>query len=241
LTKSTDFEVEHLAWGFRFLSAEIPPNGAIELDLLLAKYSQEKSKWILKIGEIKVYPDRAGLTDSHQLSTARAQAGLYRRLLRKYIDDSPSPELFEVDEKFFLVMTQPTGSWLSVWANEDLSEQDTRAENAIQLFEEKWRDPKLFELLDKDPSPKDITKFIAEHSKTNYSESCWSFCELAEDCLGKLVAEDDAIILGSDVKQELGDIPIERMLQLLSGEIKANPMEQEIVDRLNDALFEKEA
>jgi hypothetical protein len=240
LALSKDLDEEHLAWGFRFLSAEIPPKGAIEIDLLLARYDHEKKKWILKIGEIKVYPDRAGLTDAHQLATARAQAGLYRRLLRKYVEDNSSPDLFEVDDKFFLVMTKPTGSWLSIWQSEDLSEQDTRAENAIQLFEAKWRDQELLNLLESDPSTEEVTTYIAQHARTTYSESCWSFCELAEDCLNKLVTLDDPIILGSEVKQELGDIPLERMLQLLAGEIEANPMEKEILDRLNDALFEKE-
>ena len=229
-----------VASGFRFETEEIPPKGSIELDLMLIQFDKSLSKWIIRIGEVKIYPDRAGLTDPHQLSTARAQAGLYRRLLRQHLLDRKLDIAVEVHDKFFLVLTRPTGSWLSIWPNEDLSEQDSRADNAIKLFESKWRDPKLFELVQKDPLADEVLDYIAHHTKTSYNESCWSFCELAEHCLRQLVKADDALILGSEVKLELGDIPVERMLQLMAGQIEPNESEKELLSRLDDALFEKE-
>jgi hypothetical protein len=229
-----------IAAGFRFETEEIPPKGSIELDLMLARFDEKLSRWVIRIGEVKIYPDRAGLTDQHQLATARAQAGLYRRLLRQHLLNTKSTEAIEVHNKFFLVLTRPTGSWLSIWPNEDLAEQDSRADNAIQLFEAKWRDPKLFALVDRDPGADEVLDYIANHTKTAYNEGCWSFCELAENCLRELVKTDDALILGSEVKLELGDIPVERMLQLMAGQIQPNESEQDLLNRLDDALFEKE-
>jgi hypothetical protein len=86
-----------------------------------------------------------------------------------------------------------------------------------------------------------VLDYIANHTKTSYNESCWSFCELAENCLKHLVTADDALILGSEVKQQLGDIPVERMLQLMAGQIEPNESEKDLLDRLDDALFEKES
>ncbi|MFM2237986.1 MAG: hypothetical protein RL389_333 [Actinomycetota bacterium] len=226
--------------GFRFATDEIPPKGSIELDLMLLRFDKDLGKWVIRIGEVKIYPDRAGLTDPHQLATARAQAGLYRRLLRQHLIITKSADTIEVHNKFFLVLTKPTGSWLSIWPNEDLAEQDSRADNAIKLFEAKWRDPKLVALVDRDPGADEVIDYIANHTKTSYNEGCWSFCELAEHCLRQLVKADDPLILGSEVKLELGEIPIERMLQLMAGQIQPNESEQDLLNRLDDALFEKE-
>jgi hypothetical protein len=241
LTKDAPKETVYIVSGYRFESEEIPPKGSIELDLMLVRFIAEAGKWQIRIGEVKVYPDRAGLTDPHQLSTARAQAGLYRRLLRRQIEDRRWVDSLEVFNKFFLVLTRPTGSWLSIWPNEDLAEQDSRADNAISLFEAKWRDPNLFALVDKNPDDSEVLDYIANHTKTSYNESCWRFCELAENCLRQLVAADDPLILGSEVKQELGDIPIERMLQLMAGQIQPNESEKDLLNRLDDSLFEKES
>lgn len=241
LKSDADRKKVYILSGFRFDTEEIPPKGSIELDLLMARFDEAIGKWVLRIGEVKIYPDRAGLTDQHQLSTARAQAGLYRRLLRQQLIYTKSNSMVEVHEKFFLVLTRPTGSWLSIWPNEDLAEQDIRADNAIKLFDAKWRDPRLVSLVEREASEDELVDFIANHTTTSYNESCWSFCELAEHCLRGLVKADDALILGSEVKKELGEISVERVLQLMAGQIQPNESEQDLLDRLDDALFEKES
>lgn len=249
-TKSIDFlqsivrdgnqDRQVIVSGFRFITSQIQPPGDVEVDLLLFTYDPTKQVWLIRIGEVKVYPDRAGFTDPNQLATARAQAGLYRFLLTKFIGALELEDTLTVADRCFFVFTKATGAGVSIWANEDISEQDERAANALRLMREKFSNDSIVALSQEGTSQDKIVNFLANHTETSYNENCWSFCELAENCLRQLISKDDALILGREVKQELGDIPIERMLSVMFEGAEPNEVEADLLARLEDAKFMKE-
>lgn len=240
IARESNFERTAIATGFRFITQQIQPPGDVEIDLVFISFNAELAKWTIRIGEVKVYPDRAGFTDPGQLSTARAQAGLYRRLLSKFISALELEEKIEVLDRCFFVFTKATGAGVSVWANEDISEQDERAANALRLMQTKSSNERVAELAQDGVEQKEIVDYLAHHTETSYSETCWSFCELAEHCLRQLIAKDDALVLGREVKQELGEVSIERMLDLMYGTAEPNEAEADILERFEDARFAKE-
>jgi hypothetical protein len=227
--------VQVLASGFRFVTSQIHPAGDVEIDLLLCKFDDELNKWTIRIGEVKVYPDRAGFTDKNKLATARAQAGLYRNFLAKFIESVGVQAEVTVLDRCFFVFTKATGAGVSVWANEDISEQDVRAENALSLMRSKFEKDGLADLAQDDEDVSQKLEFLKNHTQKSYNENCWNFCDLSEYCLRQLVKADDPLVLGGEAKQELGDIPIERILALLNGASDANELEADIVERFRDA------
>ena len=231
---------QYLGAGFRFVADEIPPGGGdVEIDLVLVSYSETLGKWVLKIGEIKTYPDRAGLTDPMQLATARAQAGLYRRLLIRWLSGSPLNVSFEVDELGFLVLMNVRSAWPSVLPNETLLEQDKRADKAIALFNEKFESEDWSDWLKPQVTADQRFELLVNHASTFYSQACWSFCPVVEVCFGKLVAADDPVILGSETKEILGDRTIEYVQKLLAGQLAPTPADAEIIEKLADAKFDR--
>lgn len=224
-----------LASGFRFVTSQIHPAGDVEIDLILCKFDDEFNKWTIRIGEVKVYPERAGFTDKNQLATARAQAGLYRNFLAKFIEAVGVQDEVSVLDRCFFVFTKATGAGVSVWANEDISEQDVRAQNALALMRSKFEKDGLSALAQDDVEIEQKLEFLRNHTQKSYNENCWSFCDLSEYCLRELVRSDDPLVLGGEAKQELGDIPIERILALLNGAGNPNELEADIVERFRDA------
>lgn len=61
----------------------------------------------LAVGEIKTYPDRAGYTDSGELATARAQAGVCVHGLRLVIEELGLSTALDVATEGFLILTRP--------------------------------------------------------------------------------------------------------------------------------------
>lgn len=61
-------------------------DGYFSLDVLTLHPGTGSEKFTLRVGEIKVYPDRGGFTDAHELAGARAQAGLYVYALRSELE-----------------------------------------------------------------------------------------------------------------------------------------------------------
>ena len=61
------------------------PEAILVLDALVIDWAKTPPRLI--VGEIKTYPDRAGYTDSQELATARAQAGVYVHGLRLVIEE----------------------------------------------------------------------------------------------------------------------------------------------------------
>lgn len=168
----------------------------------------------LTVGEIKVFPDRGGHTDPHQLASARAQAGIYRYVLELTIESLDLTDGIDLAADGFLVFTWPGSNSPSIRAHEDLTYQAIRAQRGFERLEE----VALGVVRDDDFSsdnPTLIQRVL--DAPTEYSEACLSFCDLAPRCHQRAVDADDPIILGGDVKRLLGTTTIQRAIALLNG------------------------
>src|SRR5262245_34692416 len=61
------------------------PEALLVLDVLVVNGGARPH--MLRVGEVKTYPDRGGYTDSTELATTRAQAGVYVHGLRLVLDE----------------------------------------------------------------------------------------------------------------------------------------------------------
>lgn len=188
------------------------PEATLIIDAAIITESADK--FTIKVGEIKVFPDRGGHTDPGEISTARAQAGVYQHALELTVKslNLKNPPL--VDTKGFLVFTWPGTNSPVIRPNEDLTYQALRAEQgferldaiASQLVKEKKEENSSANSLD-----------WVLHSKTEYKESCWSFCDLAARCQDLAIKDDRAIILGREAARTLGTVKVTRAIELMDG------------------------
>jgi len=168
----------------------------------------------ITVGEIKVFPDRGGHTDPHQLAAARAQAGIYRHALDLAITSLALTDDIDLAPDGFLVFTWPGSNSPSIRAHEDLTYQAIRAERGFERLEE----IALGVVRDDDFSadnPTLVQRVL--DAPTEYAEACLSFCDLAPRCHQRALEADDPIILGGDVKRLLGAATIGRAIELLNG------------------------
>jgi hypothetical protein len=239
MSDARDSSKAYLFSGFRFNDEEFAMNfnAEFEIDLLLLTYKSELKHWEIRIGEVKTYPNRHGLTDSYQLATARAQAGLYSYLLPKFMSRVGAPA-YSISEKVFLVLSSVRGRSPEIWPNEDIKEQTERAKKAVDLFQQQSDALRSTTADAEAETTSNLAISSDEHVKTAYKEECWTFCDLAEHCLRQLVTLDHPRILGAEVEQVLGERTIEQVQQLLA---TGNPLTEADVDlltRLHDAEFE---
>ena len=229
----------YLFAGFRFNDEEFAMNfnAEFEIDLLLLSYKTEMNHWELRVGEVKTYPNRHGLTDAHQLATARAQAGLYSHLLPKFMSRVGAPA-HSISDKVFLVLSSVRGRSPEIWPNEDIKEQTERAKKAVELFQ-RQSDALHARTPDSDVETASTLSIRPdEHVKTAYKEESWTFCDMAEHCLRQLVTLDHPRILGAEVEQLLGERTIEQVQQLLASGNPLSEAEADLLIRLGDAEFE---
>lgn len=184
---------------------------------------------LVTVGEVKVFPDRGGHTDPHQVATARAQAGLYRRALELAIADLGIGDRVAVSPTGFLVFTWPGSNQPSVRANEDLTYQAIRAERGFARLEEVAAGIVREEDWNAD-LPALIDRVLG--APTDYAEACLSFCDLAPRCHARALANDDSVVLGDDVKRLLGETTLTRALDLLNGAPVANDREADLLRQL---------
>jgi hypothetical protein len=189
------------------------PEATLIIDVALI--TKLKNQYSIKVGEIKVFPDRGGHTDPGEISTARAQAGVYQHALTLTVQALNLTNPPKVDHLGFLVFTWPGSNSPVIRPNEDLTFQSLRAEQGFEKL-----DGIAAALISK--KPEDLTdnyEWIT-HSKTEYKESCWSFCDLAARCQDLAIDDDRAIILGRDASRILGTVTVMRAIELMEG---ANP------------------
>lgn len=105
------------------------PEALLVLDALVV--TSDDSHINLAIGEIKTYPDRGGHTDSGELATARAQAGVYVHGTRLVLDQLNLTGRLHVSDRGFLVLSKPGWNAPSVRGGEDLRYQTKRAERGF--------------------------------------------------------------------------------------------------------------
>jgi len=214
----------------------ILPDGMFAVDVVTVHPSARPGPVVLRVGEIKVYPDRGGHTDPHQLATTRAQAGIYVHALRLAVAEAGVGDRVTVADDGFLVLTRPGSGAASVRAHEDLGYQAQRAEVA---FERLRQAAALAEALPGDADGEGVPAArlaVVSGAPTAYDEACVSFCELEGRCHAAAVAAGDAAILGRDVARFLGTVRLDRAAALIDGAAAESPAEADFLRRAREAL-----
>lgn len=210
------------------------PEATLILDCLLATWDEtiETPRWRLKVGEIKIFPDRGGYTDPSQISSARAQAGVYKHALEEWALENKVQKALSVDDFGFLVFTWPGSTFPVLRPNEDLRSQAQRAKdgfNRMDLVGSRVINSKAGEY-----DPEEYVDWVA-HSKTNFREACWEFCDLARRCQDQALEDGRGVFLGTDTSRLLGETKLERALELMDGAEPNTDFESELVARLLEA------
>lgn len=205
-------------------------DGYFSLDVLTFHPDTITDKIVLRVGEIKVYPDRGGFTDPHELAGARAQAGLYVYALRSELERWALTSAFEVANDGFLILSKPGSNMVSVRPREDLRYQAARAEEAYDLLRSLAEEQAQTHA---SQGPLTIEKRlqIIENAATEYKPTCLGFCELANVCHDKASAEELPIVLGDELARFLGPIPLNRAIELIHGAVPVNDFERSFKKR----------
>jgi hypothetical protein len=185
----------------------------------------------LQVGEIKVFPDRGGHTDPHQLASARAQAGVYEHALRLAVEALGLADVLEIAPTGFLVFTWPGSNSPAVRPDEDLTYQAIRAERGFLRLEEVAQSIVRDDDFSAD-NPTLVQRVV--DAETDYSESCLSFCDLAPRCHQAALEADDPIVLGAEVKRVLGDTTLSRAIELLGGAAPVDDREADLQRQLSE-------
>jgi hypothetical protein len=205
------------------------PEAILVIDVLVIQVVGQRP--LLIVGEIKTYPDRAGYTDTGELATARAQAGVYVHGIRVVLGELRLTDLITVSSTGFLVLTRPGFNQPSIRAGESLEYQARRAERGF----EKLRAIAAEFGGSTDP---DIVIPKIRSSPTSYCEGCLSFCDRAPICHAAALTHGDATILGDDVSHFLGSISLYRALELMDGTKPSNDAEKDLLMRIEDLRHE---
>jgi hypothetical protein len=214
----------------------ILPDGMFAVDVVTVHPARRPAPVVLRVGEIKVYPDRGGHTDPHELATTRAQAGIYVHALRLAVEAAGVGASVVVADHGFLVLTRPGSNAPSVRADEDLRFQARRAESAFERLRTAAAEAEALPGDAEGPDvPTDRLAVVRDAAKA-YDEACVSFCELEGHCHAAAVSAGDGAILGRDVARFLGAISLVRAAALLDGAEPVTPAEEDLVRRARDAL-----
>jgi hypothetical protein len=206
------------------------PEATLIIDASLVQ--RREAEVVIKVGEIKVFPDRGGHTDPMEISTARAQAGVYQHALSLAVEKLELNRL-RIDTQGFLVFTWPGSNSPVVRPNEDLTFQAMRAEQGFDQLD------KIAENLLRTKSQDSIDNLTwVTHSQTEYRESCWGFCDLAARCQDLAIQEDRAIVLGRDAARLLGTITVQRAIQLMEGATAESDFENSLQLQLVNANWD---
>jgi hypothetical protein len=212
----------------------ILPDGMFAVDVVTV-HPEEAGKVAIRVGEIKVYPDRGGHTDAHQLAATRAQAGIYVHALRLAVAAEGVGDGVAVADDGFLVLTRPGSSAPSVRAHEDFGFQARRAESAFERLREAAA---LADTLPRDEAAESVPEArlaVVRDAPKAYDEACISFCELSEHCHAAAVAAGDPVILGRDAARFFGPVSLDRAAALLDGAPAESPIEEDLVRRVREA------
>ncbi len=211
------------------------PKGVILPEALLiidaVTVIEHDGKALVTVGEVKVFPDRGGHTDPHQLATARAQAGVYRHALELAVSALGLANRIEVAAEGFLVFTWPGSNSPSVRAGEDLTYQAIRAARGFDRLEQV-----ALSLVRTDDFRSDEPALVQRvvDAETDYSETCLNFCDLAPRCHERALSAGDPVVLGDDVKRLLGDTAIDRAIELLNGVQPLSERERDLQRQLTE-------
>jgi len=209
------------------------PEATLIIDVAII--TKNADSFTIKVGEIKVFPDRGGHTDPGEIATARAQAGVYQHALKLTVESLKLKNPPIVDTKGFLVFTWPGTNSPVIRPNEDLTFQALRAEQGFERLDE-IAVRLVNEKADAD-SGLDSLEWVL-HSKTEYREACWSFCDLAARCQDLAIADDRGIILGREAARNLGSIKVGRAIELMDGATPKTDFEVSLQTQLQSSNWE---
>lgn len=215
-----------IAPAMKLPGAPLLPYGVFAADLVAIELARDAPRIRLRVGEVKVYPDRGGHTDRAQLASARAQAGLYVHALRRTIDALGLTRDLAVDDRGFLVLARPTSNRPSIRWPEDLRWQARRAEDW-------WTRLSAVASTHLAQGPVEDPVARVTRADTRYEESCASFCARAPVCRARAVAAGDPVVLGGEVATLLGGVTLLRADALLRrNEPPTTPAEEDLLRRL---------
>jgi len=206
------------------------PDGRVSLDALVLRASQDGEAVELVVGEIKSYPDRGGHTEAADLATTRAQAGVYLHALRLVIADRGLDHALTSSNVGLIVLTRAGTNEPSVRAAEDLEFQARRAERGFRQMRSAAQAIQPFDPADSETG---IARVVA--ADTEFHSDCLSFCDRAPGCRERALRAGSAAVLGDEVANFLGAVPLQRAIALLDGDGPANDTERDLVNRLRVA------
>jgi hypothetical protein len=226
--------------GFCIPGTSIQPDSYLEIDVLIAVPNWVDEKIDLIVGEVKVYPDKAGRTPAQKTSNTRSQAGLYVYILKNWLDslrDSyPEISRLQVPEKAILFFQDIATGMPKITSIESLHYHYLRSEVAINNMRRLLDSEKYRWQLD-DANKDDRAGFVNEQPH-NFQESCWSGCAMASACYLKEVREDRTLILGTLVQEQIPNIKLSRAADLISGRaLPGNETEADLVERISATRF----
>ena len=223
--------------GFRLPAKQFGDENTFEIDLLLAVPFSEK-QYELIIGEVKVYPAKAGRTNAGQIAGARAQAGLYAHILSEWLEAHPELDNVVFKNKGFLVFTNPIDGKPLIAEVNSLLEQRTRASLAIQTITNVISSRTDWAAVENGTQEEKLA--FLEGVATDSGDGCWSFCSLAHRCFKEAVSNDNSIVLGSQSANHLSRIPLSVALQLADGTLEPqDEVEEELKRRIIEANFDE--
>lgn len=198
-------------------------SGHVALDVLTVHPQPRPAQITLRVGEVKVYPDRGGFTDTAELASARAQAGLYVHVLERALDVWGLTRDILVADDGFLVLTRPSSNQPSVRAGEDLLHQSARAREMFAQLRQ----------VAGDGADESVTPSVADliAAPKHYGDACLSFCELADHCRAEALAAGAPSALGDDLARFLGALTLHRALALLRGDPPTHDAEHDFLRR----------
>ncbi len=208
----------------------IPGGGMLPEAILvidsLAILKDEKNNFRAIVGEIKSFPDKEGYTNGSNLSTARAQAGIYVHGLRVFLKNECDLKIgLTVSNKGFLVFSLPGSNFPSARIDEDFKFQSERAKRGFQKLQAVAEEIKLLD--DEDTDKRIISSDI------KYSPKCFQFCDRAPKCLEKAYLEFNPMVLGEDVSKFVGGLKLSRIDELLKGDVPKTDAEKDFIERFN--------
>lgn len=226
--------------GFSLPGTSIQPNSFLEIDALIAVPNGMDETIELIVGEVKVYPDKAGRTPAQKTSNTRSQAGLYIYILKNWLKElvNSYPELsrLRVSEKTILFFQDIASGLPKITSVESLKYHYLRSEVAVKNMLRLMESDKYKELLD-DANKHRRADFVNEQPH-NFQESCWSGCAMASACYLKEVRDDRTLVLGNLAHDQIPNIKLSRATDLISARaLPKDDAEADLVERMMAAKF----
>lgn len=202
------------------------PEAILVVDVMVVRAGELRPECV--VGEIKTYPDRGGYTDTAELATARAQAGIYVQGLRLVLGELGLAEAVDISSFGFLVLTRPGSNRPSIRAEESLEYQAKRAARGFDKLR------MVADAMPRGTSVEDMVPIIRA-APTNYCEACLAFCDLSQLCHAKAIESGHGVIIGDAGAQFLGQVSVPRAAELLKGNEPANEAEADLLRRMREA------